>query len=95
MTNEQLYRIVNRSFRCTADILVVLFDEGVFAVDLTEKVVHHRNNTTTYYNAGLMSEKDVEWDESVQDFVTYEEGIPHIITVDNTFGKIIKMKRVG
>ena len=92
MNNETLYRIVNASYRCTNDYFVVLFDEGVYCLDMTEKIVHHRNHTTTYF-AWKMSESDLVYDKDVGDYIVSESGIPCKITIDNSLGTIIKQTK--
>ena len=95
MNNETLYRIVNASYRCTNDYLVVLFDEGVFCLDMTDKIIHHRNNTTTYYGAYKMTERDLFYDEEIGDYIVADDGELCTITIDNSLGTIVKLIKKG
>ena len=60
---------------------------------MTDKIVHHRNNTTTYYGAWKMSESDLVYDKDVGDYIVADDGELCTITIDNSLGTIIKQTK--
>lgn len=86
---DKLYDMCCESIGCCGDYDVQIIDGEVWMIDLSQKIVEHKDGSTTVYSAALMTEDDFCYDEENERYWMCDNGTEYKITI-NKEGKIVK-----
>lgn len=89
MSLDELYDTCVSSIGCCGDYDVQIIDGDVWMIDLSQKIIEHKDGSTTVYSAALMTEDDFCYDEEDERYWMCDNGTEYKITI-NKEGKIVK-----